>query len=256
VFSWSKKRLQTKPILQEERQWLARSLWQSSRLSEQQQERLIRWVRIFIRVKNWEGCNGLKVTDEMKWCVACAAGLMVLEYPDWYFDKSATILMYPTPYKAVVETRFAGSGDAVIGGEYRRAGETTYRGPVILNWRDLEQARASENEGQHLVIHEFAHQLDMMNGAWVDGLPPLPQGIDEQQWLNAFQGEFQAARRMVADGYRILMNDYGLSHESEFFAVASELYFQLPAALGEYHPNVYALLKQFYRTDSIAIFSN
>ncbi len=164
---------------------------------------------------------------------------MVLEYEGWYFDKTATLLVYPTPYKATVDARFVQSSNPILGGEFHRAGETIYRGPVILNWQDIEPARQHHNGGHHLVMHEFAHQLDMINGPSADGLPPLPNGVDEVAWLRAFKAEYQAARDMVAAGHRILMDDYGLTQESEFFAVACELFFQLPDELAEYHPQVF-----------------
>jgi Mlc titration factor MtfA (ptsG expression regulator) len=100
-----------------------------------------------------------------------------------------------------------------------------------------------------LAIHEFAHQLDLINSPFADGLPPLPANIDEKRWKAGMQREFQASRSMVADGYRVFINDYGLTKESEFFAVASELYFQAPRVLAEYHPNVFELLRQFYQQD-------
>jgi Mlc titration factor MtfA (ptsG expression regulator) len=89
----------------------------------------------------------------------------------------------------------------------------------------------------------------MINGPGADGLPPLPSQIDEHVWRTSMHREYEAARTMVAEGYNILMDDYGLTEESEFFAVASELYFQRPRELADYHPNVFELLKQFYEID-------
>ena len=233
---------------------LDRSLWQAAFLSEDQRERLIRWTRVFIAEKAWEGCEGIEISDEMQWQVAAAAGMMVLAYPDWYFDKTATILIHPQSYRARVQPRLSGlTIGTELAGEFYRAGETIYRGPVVLNYRDMQSAARDSNDGHHLVIHEFSHQLDMVNGPSADGLPPLPSNIDEELWLNAMKAEYKTAQDMVGQGYRILMNDYGLTQESEFFAVASELYFQLPKELAQYHPNVYELLRQFYVTDMAKI---
>ena len=249
-----RKQLLKKGIQEEEYQRLDRSLWQGGFLSNDRREQLIRWSRVFIAEKTWEGCNGVKVTEEMQWHVATAAGMMVLAYPDWYFDKTATILIHPKAYKARVEPRISSlTIGTELAGEFYRSGETIYRGPVVLNWQDIQLAGQDANEGHHLVIHEFAHQLDMINGPSADGLPPLPGNIDEVVWLKALKGEYQAAQEMVGQGYRILMDDYGLTQESEFFAVASELYFQRPRELAEYHPKVYELLRQFYVTDMAKI---
>lgn len=246
LFFWTKRKLLRREVSNEERNLLDSSLWQARYLSRDQRERLIRWIRVFIYQKNWEGCNGLQITEPMQWTVAAAAGLMMLKYPEWYYNKSKSILIYPEAYVAQVQTSFGNSADVILGGEYYRAGETIYRGPIVLNWRDLDEARKSANGGHHLAIHEFAHQIDMINGPIVDGLPPLPQGVHESSWIASFRAEFQEARKMVEQGFRIRMDDYGLTQESEFFAVASELYFQVPAELAEFHPNLFQLLKQFY----------
>ena len=249
LFGKRKQSLQ-KPIQPEERQLLSSSLWQAVHFSQQQCEQIIRWSRVFISEKAWEGCEGLEVTKEMQWQVAASASMMVLAYPDWYFDKTATILIHPQAYRARVNASHSGlTIGTEIAGEFYRAGETIYRGPVVLNHRDILAATKDSNDGHHIVVHEFAHQLDMINGPSADGLPPLPENVDQAAWLKALKAEYQAAQDMVGQGYRILINDYGLTQESEFFAVSSELYFQRPRELAEFHPNVYELLRQFYVTD-------
>ena len=249
-----RKQLLQKPITGDELQWLDRSLWQAEYLSKEQRDRIVRWTRVFVTEKSWEGCNGLQMTEEIQWQVAASTGMMVLAYPDWYFDKTASILVHPQAYRARVEARHSGlTIGTELAGEFYRAGETIYRGPVVLNHRDIQSASLDMNDGRHIVVHEFAHQLDMINGPSADGMPPLPGNIDEMAWLRSLKAEYKAAQDLVGQGYRILMDDYGLTQESEFFAVASELYFQRPQDLAEYHPNVYQLLKQFYVTDMARI---
>lgn len=249
-----RKQLLKKEILPHERDRLRRSIWQASLLEEHQQNEIIRWSRVFIAEKTWEGCNGVKITEDLQWKVAAAAGMMVLAYPDWYFDKTSTILIHPQAYKVTVSARHSGlTNGTEMAGEFYRAGETIYRGPVVLNLHDIENASQDSNGGHHLVVHEFSHQLDMINGPSADGLPPLPGNVDETAWLAAMKAEYRQAQEMVSQGYMILMHDYGLTQESEFFAVASELYFQRSTELAEYHPNVYLLLKQFYVTDMAAM---
>lgn len=253
MFEWlfgRRKRLLGQEVSRDELQLLDRALWQAPHLTKEQRTQLVRWSRVFIAEKIWEGCDGLVITDAMKTSIAAAAGLMVLAYPDWYFDKTATILIHPSSYKVRVDPKiFTSTFNVELGGEFHRAGETIYRGPIVLNWQDIEFAKKDSNEGHHLVIHEFAHQLDMINGPNADGLPPLPGNIDEDGWRIAMRAEYTMAREMVAQGFRVRIDDYGLMQESEFFAVASELYFQVPHELTEFHPNVYELLQQFYVTD-------
>ncbi|XZE42729.1 zinc-dependent peptidase [Pirellulaceae bacterium SH467] len=254
AFQWlfgGRRRITQAPITQDERELLRLSLWQSVHLPDESRDKLIRWCRVFIREKNWEGCNGLTVTPEIQWSIASAAGLMVLHYDGWYFDRTQTVLVYPAPYVAREEghSSLLNTTIPAIMGEFPRAGQTIYRGPVVVNWQDIQDDRRSGDSGDHLVIHEFAHQLDLINSPFADGLPPLPDEIDEDRWRQQMTGEFEEARRLVERGYDVLIDDYGLTSESEFFAVASEHYFQIPHELAEFHPGVYKLLQQFYRID-------
>jgi MtfA peptidase len=228
-----------------------RALWQSKYLSSSQKQKLVQWCRVFIAEKNWEGCNGQPIHESVQWTIAAQAGLMVLAYPDWFYDKTQSILVYPTPYKATKNDRqsFLTQSSDPIQGEFYRAGETIYRGPLVVNWDDAHAASLDPNGGNSITVHECAHQLDMINGPFVDGLPPLPDTIDENSWKGSMKAEFERARQYVEQGYRVLINDYGLSSESEFFAVASEYFFQCPSELREFHPQVYRLLDQFYQID-------
>ncbi len=250
MFGWSRtrrrKRLLESPASSDELSKLDIALWQAKRLTTTQRESLTRWMRVFINEKRWEGCEGLTVTDEMKRIIAASAGLMVGAYPDWYFDRTETILLYPKPYVARVPTTQHVEG---VVGEFFRAGETLYRGPVILNWRDIVRDARHPEDGHHLIIHEFAHQLDMINGPWADGFPPLPNHVDELAWRKSLSAEYEAALEVVAEGDSVLIDDYGLTSLSEFFAVGSELYFQTPVDLAEFHPGVFELLHAFYQLD-------
>jgi Mlc titration factor MtfA (ptsG expression regulator) len=254
VFHWlfgGRRRIVQAPVTKEERLLLRRSLWQAEYLPNELQEKLVRWCRVFVREKNWEGCNGLSMTPEIQWSISAAAGLMVLSYEDWYFDRTQTVLVYPAPYVAKEDGRSSllNTNIPAIMGEFPRAGQTIYRGPVVVNWQDVLYDRQAGNGGEHLVIHEFAHQLDLINSPFADGLPPLLEEIDEQQWRREMKGEISEARRLVEQGYQVLMDDYGLTSESEFFAVASEYYFQISHELAKCHPRLFELLKQFYQID-------
>lgn len=230
----------------EEQRELDRWVWQSQWLDNSTRNFMIGWSKRFVAMKHWEGCDGFVVTEVVQRGIALNASLLVLAYPDWYFQSTQTILVYPRPYRARVRGGETHSG---LAGDFYRAGETRARGPITLNWRDIESSIHRDNDGHHLVLHEFAHQLDMINDPNADGLPPLPQHIESSNWQRDFQSEYRAARESLAMGHEILIDDYGLTHPSEFFAVATEAYFQLPQELREYHPNVYRLLRDFYVTD-------
>jgi Mlc titration factor MtfA (ptsG expression regulator) len=221
-------------------------VWQAAWLNDSTRRLMIRWSKDFISNKHWEGCNGFRITPEVKKTVALNASLLILAYPNWIFPSTRTILIYPRPYKA--RSR-GGDLHHGLGGEFYRSGETHARGPVTLNWYDIQRALYRDNDGDHLVLHEFSHQLDMIDDPHADGLPPLPKGIDADRWKSEFQHEFLSARDAVSRGEELVINDYGLTHPSEFFAVASECYFQMPWDLREYQPEVYTLLREFYITD-------
>lgn len=225
---------------------LDRYVWQAGWLDDSRRRSMVVWAKRFIASKHWEGCNGFRINDEVKKTIALNASLLVLAYPEWTFPSTRTILVYPRPYKA--RSR-GGDLHHGLGGEYYRSGETLARGPIALNWHDIQRAIHRDNDGDHIVLHEFAHQLDMCDDPKADGIPPLPPGLDAEQWREDFETEFHLAREMVEQGEEIVIDDYGLTHPSEFFAVASECYFQIPWDLREYQPDLYELLQDFYVTD-------
>jgi Mlc titration factor MtfA (ptsG expression regulator) len=217
-----------------------------ARLSEAERVRLRRWMQVFIREKNWEGCGGQAMTEEVKVIVSAQAGLMVLGLDDLYFDHVLSILVYPDAY------RVPGATTNAIGivDEWgsARMGEAWWRGPVILSWRHSLSGAGGEF-AENLVCHEFAHQLDMMNGRFVNGTPPLESAEQAEEW-----------QRVMSEGYRQLSQKcrqrrpgvircYGMTNPGEFFAVATEAFFASPRELREEYPAVYQVLKGFYKQD-------
>lgn len=243
---YRRRRMWDRDITDEERRLIDGSLWQWKHLPAADQDRMIRRARLFVTEKHWEGCNGLQITPSMQWAVAAAAALIVPPASEFYFDATETVLLYPTAYLAQVNPP---PGSLELGGQYARSGQTVYRGPIILNWQDVEAAADSDNGGDHLAIHELAHQIDFVNGPYADGLPPLPPDVDGEAWRKALGEELEQARRMVERGWRVYLDDYALSEPGEFFAVASECYFQTPRELAEFHPGVFDLLNDFYQFD-------
>ena len=244
---WRRKQIRARPLspnLQRE----AMQVWQWSFVPAAKREQALEWMKVFVASRYWEGCNHLKLTEAMQWNIASQVALMTLAYPDWYFDNVPTILLYPEAYVAPNATQTLAGGFAIVGG-WAREGEAWYRGPVILNWRDVRAASLNAYQGRSLVVHEFSHQMDMANSRTADGEPPLPANVDPIRWRQVFQDSLQQSRDYVAAGHSLLINDYGLTNEGEFFAVASELYFQLPHELGHYHPDVMQLLLDFYQVD-------
>jgi MtfA peptidase len=205
--------------------------------AERKQLRNDTWT--FISRKDWEGCHGLSVTDEMKVTIAAQACLMLLAQDHDYYGRVRSILLYPTGFR-VQDERWQDEGWTPMG----VAGVAIHRGPVILAWdRVLEEGR-DVSTGSNLVIHEFAHQLDFMDG-YADATFDLP-GEQAEQWQDVLTAEYSWLRREVRRGRDTFLGDYAATNKSEFFATASERFFMQPAKLRHYHAELYQMLKIIY----------
>lgn len=199
---------------------------------------------ILIREKYWEGCQGLVVTDRMRVTIAAQAGWMCLGMPSLPFERLLSILIYPDTFVAP-QTRRQPWGLEVQTTE-PRLGEAWHHGPLVLSWHEVETQCHHPALGRNVVIHEFAHLLDMANGE-TDGIPLLPTGVDIAAWVDGFQSEFERHQRAIRHHRATPLDDYAATQPAEFFAVASEVYFMAPDQLREGRPPLYALLRQFYQ---------
>jgi hypothetical protein len=209
-------------------------------LSGADQARLRQAVRRFIAGKFWEGCAGLRITEEMQVTVAGQACLLVLGFEGYCFEEQKSILVYPSGYLGINPAE-ARSWPA------HRLGESHRRGPVVLSWWHARWG------GRHwyrhnVVLHEFAHKLAEM-GDPSTGLPPISDPRQAERWQEVMATEW---RQLIEDAdYRrpTLLDPYGAANPAEFFAVASECFFLRPAALSQRHPILYQVLAEWYRRD-------
>jgi Mlc titration factor MtfA (ptsG expression regulator) len=249
IFSWLRERRRRKLLASPfPREWLAyleRNVAHYRHLSEAEQARLRDALRVFVAEKNWEGCGGLSVTDEMKVTIAGQACLMSLGLEGDPFRAVLSILIYPAGY-AVPEERWHRGWS--IQGESARLGESWYRGPVILSWAEIEDDAKNPGYGNNLIWHEFAHQIDMLDRS-INGTPPLETRAARQQWHDVMTAEFEQLQRDAHAGRATVLDTYGAESEAEFFAVATECFFDAPAELREEHPRLYELLAGYYRQD-------
>lgn len=216
-----------------------------------QKQRLRARVKVFVAEKNWEGCDGFEITDEVKVTVATQACLMVIEVqPQVYFDHVLSVLVYPTAYVAE-SVQITRAGVVTEGGQ-SRLGEAWWRGPVILSWKDVLAGGRLETPGHNLIFHEFAHQLDMMNGRFVDGTPPVKTNHQLQRWISVLGPEFDKLVNQCRRGHHGLIDCYGATNPAEFFAVLSEVFFEQGALLQERHPEIYDVLKDYYGLETAA----
>lgn len=218
-----------------------------AQLSELERAKLRGDLQVFVAEKNWEGVYGLEMTEEIQVTVAAQACLMLLGLDLSCFDRTISILVYPDAY--AVPQQFTLRGGGVIEGRSDRLGENWYRGPIVLSWPDVLAGGRRETRGSNLVVHEFAHELDTLNGSQVDGTPPLPDAQTARRWEAVMFREYARLRQECRMGRPTLLDCYGTENRGEFFAVASEVFFQDPVRLSRRHPELYELLTIAYRQD-------
>ena len=211
-------------------------------LSPADRQRLRDMACEFVATKEWNGARGLQLNADIQLAVALQACLLVLNLGlDWYRDWVG-IVVYPGDFVIPRQTL----DDAGVVHEYddEVLGEAWQGGPVLVSWFDAPE----EPGGINVVIHEFAHKLDMSSGE-VDGLPRLHEGMSRRDWIAAFEPAFEDFRRRVDGGEDTRLDPYAAEHPAEFFAVMSEAFFGTPRLLCAEYPQVYAQLKLFYRQD-------
>ncbi|MDR1367631.1 MAG: zinc-dependent peptidase [Candidatus Accumulibacter sp.] len=217
-----------------------------SRLSAEEERRLKRLAEGFLSEKEFAGAGGFEITDAICVSIAMQACLPILNLGMAYYDGWIGIVVYPDEF---VVPRVTLDESGVIH-EYDdiASGEAWEGGPVLVSWKDAKMA----GEGYNVVIHEFAHKLDMRDGR-IDGIPPLPPDIPAKEWeetlLSAFD-EFCAFPRPEFDddeGYGF--DEYAATNLEEFFAVMSEAFFEEAKRLRDEFPALYAIFSRFYRQD-------
>lgn len=214
-------------------------------LSDAEKQQLRRDVRVFIAEKNWEGVRGLELTDEMRVRIAAQACYLILGLDLSYYDRTQSILVYPDAY--AVPEQFTIAGGGVVEGRSHRLGENWYRGPIILSWPDVLAAGRDGSRSTNLVYHEFAHELDTLNGRVVDGTPLLDSNELAQRWERVMSRAYQDLCTDCRLGRPTLLDCYGTHDRGEFFAVATEAFFQQPVRMKRRHPELYEVLSAFYR---------
>ena len=208
-----------------------------------------RWhdaIKVFLAEKRFVGCDGLGVTDEMRVAIAGQACLMILNRPHGGYEDVEWILIYPSAFH-VTRRDVDEAGVETIERDLL-TGESWDSGRVIISWDDVWRAAREGWEGESVVLHEFAHQLDQESGG-VDGAPALAGHASYETWAEVLGEEYRVLQEKAARGDPSVLDHYGASDPGEFFAVATEAFFQSPEAVREEHPQLYAQLREYYRLD-------
>lgn len=213
-------------------------------------------IQVFLEEKHFEGCGGLKMTDEIRVTIAAQACLLLLHLPKAdFYPKLKSILVYPASY--VADSFSMSESGHIHESESHRLGESWSTGSVVLSWNAVEQGALNTEDGQNVVFHEFAHQLDQANPA-SDGAPYLAPdlGIRARRskyvsWARVMREEFEDLQFQEKHGKKTLLDTYGATNPAEFFAVATETFFERPDELSEEHPELYLELKSYFRQDPV-----
>lgn len=215
-------------------------------LSAVEKARLRKLTALFLRRKAISGARDLTVSAQMALAVAAQACLPILNLGLDCYDGWVEVVIYPGAFRVVRE--HADEIGLVSRQDQILSGESWSRGPVILSWDDVAADLAAPDPGFNVVVHEFAHKLDMLDGS-ANGMPPLHPGMARQQWSEAFSDAFARLQQQQEHDPRPAIDPYGATAPEEFFAVASEYFFTDPHTLRRQFPAVYDQLVLFYRQD-------
>ncbi len=254
MFNWFRNRRRRKilqtPFPQNWRQIMQEMVAHYSYLGPDERSKLEDLIQIFIAEKNFEGCGGLEISDEIKVVVASQACLLVLGLPSYQYLQLDSILIYPTTV-TIPPSRmsFFADSSAIIPDQQAILGQASLRGPVLLVWDAVKHGARHPEQGHNVVYHEFAHILDMRDGA-ADGTPELHSRSLYHQWVEICSREFRILQKHAKNGTKTILDGYGAINEAEFFAVATELFFDRPIRMEREIKDLYLVLSAYYRQDT------
>ncbi len=205
-------------------------------------------INIFLDEKRFIGNLGVELTDEIRVVVAGNACLLLLQGNKRRFTGFSSILIYPNVY---IAHEVQHNGLITTEQPSLRAGESWVRGPVVLSWADIRSGSVNAEDGHNVVIHEFAHKLDEQSGH-MNGLPVLSNESHYKEWNKVLSEEYDALHKRAKRGKNKVLDEYGTVSPSEFFAVASESFFEKPVQMEKRLPELYKQLQAFYNIDPVS----
>jgi MtfA peptidase len=204
-------------------------------------------VVLFLHEKEFAQAAGLELTEDMRWSIATQACILILNLDLEYYRGWSGIIVYPEQF--VPRHQHVDEAGVVHEGDEPYAGEAWLGGPVVLSWADV--ADTGYADGVNVVIHEFAHKLDMLNGD-ANGFPPLHADMDRSAWARSMSVAYRDLCARVDAGEDTTIDPYAAESPGEFFAVMSEAFFELPDVVQDEYPEVYDQFRAFYRQDPVA----
>ena len=231
--------LRKKPLPNELIGYIEKNMPYYQLLPEELKQQLHGLINIFLDEKLFEGCGGQEITDEIRVTVAAQACILLLNHPTNFYPKLHTILVYPNAYKHSKD-----QGGMTLG-------ESWQNGPVVLSWDNVKHGAEDIHDGHNVVFHEFSHRLDQEDGD-ADGAPILASSGKYTSWARVLGGEYQKFLKKCGKGRKTNMDKYGATNPAEFFAVATETFFEKPRQMSRKQPALYAELKDYYQLDPLS----
>ncbi len=245
VFGWQSRKALARPVPAHWTRLVRERVPLSAQLTRAEFTRLLAKTLDLVDTRHWEGCAGLVLTEEMQVTIAAQAALLVLEHSGDPYPALDTILLYPSTFRP---RRRSWTPSADSEPEPLTLGESWKYGVVILSWDSVEDGLANPADGQNVAVHEFAHQLDMASGT-ADGTPTLRSAAVYTAWSEMLARDFERLMTDEDAGRESVLDFYGTTNPAEFFAVASEAFFERPRPLQQAYPELYAALAEYYRQD-------
>ncbi len=240
---WRRRRLLAQTRSEQFERWSEQHVRPWHRLSPSQQLHLQQTAWILFHERRFEATRGLELTDEMKWIVVSNAALMLLGVSDYYFEGVVTILIQPESFVLPQRDRWTVTHVASAGAAWQH-------GPLVFSWSDCQTGSPLRRHGRNVIIHEFAHHLDGLDGE-MGGSIHWPTTEMTEQWDTLLANELATMQAKLNAGHRTFLDPYAATNPAEFFAVASEYFFEEPAGLWTHHREVFEMLTKFYHLDPI-----
>jgi MtfA peptidase len=227
--------IQQQPFPAEWEKILEQDFPQYLKLSHPLREDLKNKIKVFLHEKKFHGCHDLEITETMRVLIAAQACLLLLNRETNFFPKLITVNVYPSAYKS------EGIGGPVFG-------ESWNSGELVLAWDSSFHGASNMFDGKNVVFHEFAHQLDQEDGV-ADGAPILERRSAYASWASILGEEYDTLIRKKKRHSKTVLQKYGATNPAEFFAVATEAFYEKPRQLNKKHPELYQELKSYYKVD-------
>jgi MtfA peptidase len=247
--SHRRKKLTSAPFPSAWESILRRNVAHFVNLATEEQARLRNLIKVFIAEKHWEGAGGLELTDEIRVTISAQACLLLLGLPHNFYQNVQSIIVYPsTVVPPQRKISFFENPSAPLELQHPILGQAFQQGPVIIIWDAALRGGRHPESGHNVIYHEFAHKLDMLDGA-ADGTPPLRDRAEYRDWVQTCSREYLRLKHDTEKGRTSFLDAYGATNEAEFFAVATEYFFDRPREMVAHAPDLYRVLQEYYRQD-------